>query len=110
MISGPGLKNGNVTLAILALALGGFLLSGGQVSGGQTGENPSKPAARNAGRILILEESARIDGASSWQIFRYMTFPHLRHLVASEGFLALQNMQMPLKIRASASGNLPIVR
>ncbi|SFL55971.1 carbohydrate ABC transporter permease [Geodermatophilus ruber] len=29
-------------------------------------------------RPLDVIEAARIDGASSWQIFRYMTFPHLR--------------------------------
>jgi sorbitol/mannitol transport system permease protein len=30
------------------------------------------------GRPLDVIEAARIDGASSWQVFRYMTFPHLR--------------------------------
>jgi sorbitol/mannitol transport system permease protein len=29
-------------------------------------------------RPLDVIEAARIDGASGWQIFRYMTFPHLR--------------------------------
>jgi sorbitol/mannitol transport system permease protein len=29
-------------------------------------------------RPLDVIEAARIDGASAWQIFRYMTFPHLR--------------------------------
>jgi sorbitol/mannitol transport system permease protein len=29
-------------------------------------------------RPLDVIEAARIDGASTWQIFRYMTFPHLR--------------------------------
>ncbi len=29
-------------------------------------------------RPLDVIEAARIDGASSWQIFRYMTLPHLR--------------------------------
>jgi sorbitol/mannitol transport system permease protein len=29
-------------------------------------------------RPLDVIEAARIDGATSWQIFRYMTFPHLR--------------------------------
>jgi sorbitol/mannitol transport system permease protein len=29
-------------------------------------------------RPLDVIEAARIDGASSWQIFRYMTFPHMR--------------------------------
>ncbi|MGY1706638.1 carbohydrate ABC transporter permease [Geodermatophilus sp. SYSU D00697] len=29
-------------------------------------------------RPMDVIEAARIDGASSWQIFRYMTFPHLR--------------------------------
>jgi sorbitol/mannitol transport system permease protein len=30
------------------------------------------------GRPLDVIEAARLDGASAWQIFRYMTFPHLR--------------------------------
>jgi len=30
------------------------------------------------GRPLDVIEAARIDGAGGWQIFRYMTFPHLR--------------------------------
>ena len=29
-------------------------------------------------RPLDVVEAARIDGASTWQVFRYMTFPHLR--------------------------------
>jgi sorbitol/mannitol transport system permease protein len=29
-------------------------------------------------RPLDVIEAARIDGAGAWQIFRYMTFPHLR--------------------------------
>src|SRR5919112_5547026 len=29
-------------------------------------------------RPLDVVEAAQIDGASSWQVFRYMTFPHLR--------------------------------
>ncbi|MGY1693202.1 carbohydrate ABC transporter permease [Geodermatophilus sp. SYSU D01105] len=29
-------------------------------------------------RPLDVIEAARIDGASSWQVFRYLTFPHLR--------------------------------
>ena len=29
-------------------------------------------------RPLDVIEAARIDGASNWQIFRYMTFPHMR--------------------------------
>jgi sorbitol/mannitol transport system permease protein len=29
-------------------------------------------------RPLDVIEAARIDGASTWQVFRYMTFPHLR--------------------------------
>jgi sorbitol/mannitol transport system permease protein len=29
-------------------------------------------------RPLDVIEAARIDGASTWQIFRYMTFPHMR--------------------------------
>ena len=30
------------------------------------------------GRPLDVIEAARIDGASPWQVFRYMTFPHMR--------------------------------
>jgi sorbitol/mannitol transport system permease protein len=32
-------------------------------------------------RPLDVTEAAQIDGASNWQIFRYMTFPHLRQYV-----------------------------
>jgi len=38
-------------------------------------------------RPLDVIEAARIDGASAWQIFRYMTFPHLRQYLELGGLL-----------------------
>src|SRR3954467_12222327 len=38
-------------------------------------------------RPLDVIEAARIDGASSWEIFRYMTFPHLRQYLELGGLL-----------------------
>jgi sorbitol/mannitol transport system permease protein len=38
-------------------------------------------------RPLDVIEAARIDGAGSWQIFRYMTFPHLRQYLELGGLL-----------------------
>jgi len=39
------------------------------------------------GRPLDVIEAARIDGATAWQIFRYMTFPHLRQYLELGGLL-----------------------
>jgi sorbitol/mannitol transport system permease protein len=38
-------------------------------------------------RPLDVIEAARIDGASGWEIFRYMTFPHLRQYLELGGLL-----------------------
>ncbi len=38
-------------------------------------------------RPLDVIEAARMDGASPWQIFRYMTFPHLRQYLELGGLL-----------------------
>ncbi|MEP6463935.1 MAG: sugar ABC transporter permease, partial [Frankiaceae bacterium] len=38
-------------------------------------------------RPLDVIEAARVDGASTWQIFRYMTFPHLRQYLELGGLL-----------------------
>jgi len=38
-------------------------------------------------RPLEVIEAARIDGANAWQIFRYMTFPHLRQYMELGGLL-----------------------
>jgi sorbitol/mannitol transport system permease protein len=38
-------------------------------------------------RPLDVIEAARIDGASSWEIFRYMTFPHMRQYLELGGLL-----------------------
>src|SRR3954454_12594786 len=39
------------------------------------------------GRPPDVIEAARLDGASTWQIFRYMTFPHLRQYLELGGLL-----------------------
>jgi sorbitol/mannitol transport system permease protein len=38
-------------------------------------------------RPLDVIEAAQIDGASSWQVFRYMTFPHMRQYLELGGLL-----------------------
>jgi sorbitol/mannitol transport system permease protein len=38
-------------------------------------------------RPLDVVEAARIDGASSWQIFKSMTLPHLRQYIELSGLL-----------------------
>jgi len=42
------------------------------------------------GRPLDVVEAARIDGAGSWQIFRYMTFPHLRQYLELGALLSIR--------------------
>ena len=60
-----------------------------------------------------LEESARIDGASTWQIFRYMTFPHLRQYLELGRLLGaiyiVQNFDYVFTITSGGLGtaNLP---
>jgi sorbitol/mannitol transport system permease protein len=58
-------------------------------------------------------EAARIDGCSTWQIFRYMTFPHLRQYLELGGLLGsiyiVQNFDAVFTITSGALGtaNLP---
>jgi len=66
MLSGPRKKSSKAMVAILALAACGVRLLGGQ-----TFENPSKPVARNAGRILKLKESVRIEDVGGEYFYRY---------------------------------------
>ncbi len=65
------------------------------------------------GRPLDVIEAARIDGASSWQIFRYMTFPHLRRYLELAALLGsiyiVQNFDAVFTITSGGLGtaNLP---
>ncbi|NAZ83568.1 ABC transporter permease subunit [Kineococcus sp. R8] len=58
-------------------------------------------------------EAARMDGASSWQIFRYLTFPHLRQYLELGGLLGsiyiVQNFDAVFTITSGGLGtaNLP---
>ena len=58
-------------------------------------------------------EAAQIDGCSSWQIFRYMTFPHLRQYLELGGLLGsiyiVQNFDAVFTITSGGLGtaNLP---
>jgi sorbitol/mannitol transport system permease protein len=67
------------------------------------------------GRPLDVIEAARIDGCSSWQIFRYMTFPHLRQYLELGGLLGsiyiVQNFDAVFTITSGGLGtaNLPYV-
>jgi sorbitol/mannitol transport system permease protein len=64
-------------------------------------------------RPLDVIEAARIDGASSWEIFRYMTFPHLRQYLELGALLGsiyiVQNFDHVFTITSGALGtaNLP---
>lgn len=64
-------------------------------------------------RPLDVVEAARIDGATGWQIFRYMTFPHLRRYLELSGLLGsiyiVQNFDHVFTITAGGLGtaNLP---
>jgi sorbitol/mannitol transport system permease protein len=64
-------------------------------------------------RPLDVIEAARIDGASAWQIFRYMTFPHLRQYLELGGLLGaiyiVQNFDYVFTITSGGLGtaNLP---
>jgi sorbitol/mannitol transport system permease protein len=64
-------------------------------------------------RPLDVIEAARIDGASSWQIFRYMTFPHLRQYLELGALLGsiyiVQNFDYVFTITSGGLGtaNLP---
>jgi sorbitol/mannitol transport system permease protein len=67
------------------------------------------------GRPLDVIEAARIDGCSAWQIFRYMTFPHLRQYLELGGLLGsiyiVQNFDAVFTITSGGLGtaNLPYV-
>jgi sorbitol/mannitol transport system permease protein len=64
-------------------------------------------------RPLDVIEAARMDGASPWQIFRYMTFPHLRQYLELGGLLGsiyvVQNFDAVFTITSGGLGtaNLP---
>jgi polyol transport system permease protein len=66
-------------------------------------------------RPLDVIEAARIDGASSWEIFRYMTFPHLRQYLELGALLGsiyiVQNFDHVFTITSGALGtaNLPYI-
>jgi sorbitol/mannitol transport system permease protein len=67
------------------------------------------------GRPLDVIEAARIDGCSAWQIFRYMTFPHLRQYLELGGLLGsiyiVQNFDAVFTITSGGLGtaNLPFI-
>jgi len=64
-------------------------------------------------RPLDVIEAARMDGATNWQIFRYMTFPHLRQYLELGALLGsiyvVQNFDHVFTITSGALGtaNLP---
>ncbi len=66
-------------------------------------------------RPLDVIEAARVDGASTWQIFRYMTFPHLRQYLELGGLLGsiyvVQNFDAVFTITSGGLGtaNLPYI-
>jgi sorbitol/mannitol transport system permease protein len=66
-------------------------------------------------RPLDVIEAARIDGASSWQTFRYMTFPHLRQYLELGALLGsiyiVQNFDAVFTITSGGLGtaNLPYI-
>jgi sorbitol/mannitol transport system permease protein len=65
------------------------------------------------GRPLDVIEAARIDGASTWQIFRFMTLPHLRPYLELSALLGciyiVQNFDAVFTITSGGLGtaNLP---
>jgi sorbitol/mannitol transport system permease protein len=67
------------------------------------------------GRPLDVIEAARIDGCSAWQVFRYMTFPHLRQYLELGGLLGsiyiVQNFDAVFTITSGGLGtaNLPFI-
>ncbi|MET4782703.1 sugar ABC transporter permease [Glaciihabitans sp. UYNi722] len=64
-------------------------------------------------RPLDVIEAARVDGATSWQIFRYMTLPHLRRYIELAALLGsiyiVQNFDAVFTITSGGLGtaNLP---
>ena len=67
------------------------------------------------GKPMDVIEAARIDGCSAWQLFRYMTFPHLRQYLELGGLLGsiyiVQNFDAVFTITSGGLGtaNLPYV-
>jgi sorbitol/mannitol transport system permease protein len=67
------------------------------------------------GKPLDVIEAARIDGCSGWQIFRYMTFPHMRQYLELGGLLGsiyvVQNFDAVFTITSGGLGtaNLPYI-
>jgi sorbitol/mannitol transport system permease protein len=66
-------------------------------------------------RPLEPVEAARVDGATSWQLFRYLTFPHLRRYLELAALLGsiyvVQNFDAVFTITSGSLGtaNLPYV-
>lgn len=64
-------------------------------------------------RPLDVIEAARVDGASAWQVFRYMTLPHLRQYLELSALLGsiyiVQNFDAVFTITSGGLGtaNLP---
>jgi len=64
-------------------------------------------------RPLDVIEAAKLDGATPWQVFRYMTFPHLRQYLELAGLLGaiyvVQNFDAVFTITSGGLGtaNLP---
>jgi len=64
-------------------------------------------------RPLDVVEAARMDGATSWQIFRFITFPHLRRYLELGGLLGsiyvVQNFDAVFTLTSGALGtaNVP---
>jgi ABC-type sugar transport system permease subunit len=58
-----------------------------------------------------LEEAARIDGANEWQVFRYVTFPSMRHVtmfvVVTSVIGSYQIFELPLALFNSTDGAGP---
>lgn len=67
------------------------------------------------GKPMDVIEAARIDGCTAWQLFRYMTFPHLRQYLELGGLLGsiyiVQNFDAVFTITSGGLGtaNLPYV-
>nr|WP_236059969.1 sugar ABC transporter permease [Actinacidiphila acididurans] len=64
-------------------------------------------------RPADVTEAARVDGASSWQVFRYLTFPHLRRYLELAALLGtvyvVQNFDAVFTLTSGGLGtaNLP---
>ncbi|MEW2516743.1 carbohydrate ABC transporter permease [Actinacidiphila alni] len=64
-------------------------------------------------RPMDIAEAARVDGAGTWQIFRYLTFPHLRRYLELAALLGsvyvVQNFDAVFTITSGGLGtaNLP---